>query len=47
MKLPKIKDSYNLTINDQIFLTTSDDVGFAFGQLKDLFKMIKAKKDRN
>ena len=46
MKLPKIKDSYNLTINDDLFLTTSDDIGFALGQLEQIGKKIKSKKER-
>ena len=47
MKLPKIKDSYSSTINDQLFLTTSDDVVFALGQLTELGNRIKARKDRS
>ena len=47
MKLPKIKDSYNSTINEQLFLTTSDDVMFAFGQLTDLNNRMKTRKDRS
>ena len=46
MKLPKIKDSYNLTLNNDFFLTSSDDVGFAMGQLRQLQNKIKARKDR-
>ena len=44
MKLPKIRDSYNLTINDRLFLTTSDDEVFALGQVKQLSNKIKTKK---
>ena len=44
MKLPKIRDSYNLTINDRLFLTTSDDEGFALGQVKQLSNKMKTKK---
>ena len=47
MKLPKIKDSYNLTINDDLFLTTSDDIRFALGQLEQIGKKIKTKKERD
>ena len=47
MKLPKIKNSYNSTINEQLFLTTSDDVMFAFGQLTDLKNRMKTRKDRS
>ena len=47
MKLPTIKDSYNSTINEQLFLTTSDDVGFALGQLRQIGNRIKARKERN
>ena len=50
MKLPKIQDSYNikknLTINDRLFLTTSDDIGFALSQIKQIKNKINAKKDR-
>ena len=50
MKLPKIQDSYNikknLTISDRLFLTTSDDIGFALSQIKQIKNKINAKKDR-
>jgi len=47
MKLPKIKDSSNLSLNDEIFLTQSDDVCFALIQLKQLRKKIKTKNEKN
>ena len=47
MKLPKIKESYNSTFNKELFLTTSDDVGFALEQLNQIGKKIQSKKNRN
>ena len=47
MKLPKIKDSYNSTLTEELFLTTSDDVCFALGQLHQIGKRIHSRKDRN
>lgn len=46
MKLPKIKDSYNAKINEQLFLTTSDDIGFALGQLQEIGNRISIRRNR-
>ena len=47
MKLPKIRESsYNKTLNEDLFLTTSDDVGFALNQLKHIGKKIQSRKNR-
>ena len=47
MKLPKIKELYNSTLKEELFLNTSDDVGFALGQVNQLSKKIQSKKNRN
>ena len=47
MKLPKIRDSSNLTIDDELFLTQSDDICFALGQIKEIGKRIKTKKKKD
>lgn len=44
MKLPKIKELYNSTLKEELFLNTSDDVGFALGQVNQLSKKIQSKK---
>ena len=47
MKLPKIKLNLNSTLDNELFLTDADDIGFARSQIKQIDNRIKFKQVQN